>query len=360
MLIFLLACTGADSAKDTADTASGAYGTVALFGGDGRALTTIGTADDGLVFPRDLTFAPETGLLWVADAAFAGTVIYTDAGEASQAAEVRVDAYGAHFMDTVSGLAFGPDDTFASCQESRDDWNEGPQAEDDFMGPSLWDADLDVYAVVGQTGDELEGSHIDMLHESPLCMGIGHAPMPGPDNAYFVFDGLNGHVVYYDFQADHGPGNGDHTDGIVRRYEEATVTRVEGVPGHVVADDATGWVYVADTGGGRVLRLDSASGEASAIRSGAHERLEEYSRVEGVTVETFATDLGEPSGLALHDGVLFVGDHATGEIVAYDMDGFERGRLATGATSLMGLEVGPDDHLWYVDAGAATVTRVDP
>ena len=53
-------------------------------------------------------------------------------------------------------------------------------------------------------------------------------------------------------------------------------------------------------------------------------------------------------------------DLYNGEIVAYDMDGFERGRLATGATSLMGLEVGPDDHLWYVDAGAATVTRVDP
>jgi DNA-binding beta-propeller fold protein YncE len=342
-----------DTALD--DTGDPCASAAPLFAGC-PTLTVVGTAADGLVVPRDLAFAPETGLLWVADAAFSGTVIYTDPGAATQTAEVRVDAYAGHFMDTVSGLAFGPDDTFATCQESRDDWNVGPQAEDDFMGPTLWDADLDVYAVVGQTGTDLEGSHIDMLHESPWCMGIAH----DHDNVYWVFDGLNGSVVYYDFVRDHGAGHSDHSDGIVRRYEEAALTRVEGVPGHLVLDDATGWLYVADTGTGRVLRLDTATGEASPIRNGAIDRMAEYSRVSGVTVETFASGLGEPSGLALADGVLYVGDHATGEIVAYDLDGNELDRLTTGAAGLMGLEVGPDGKLWYVDAATPSVVRVDP
>ncbi|MDP2313739.1 MAG: hypothetical protein Q8P41_12600 [Pseudomonadota bacterium] len=355
MLVALLAC--AAGPDDTAGAPPA--GTDTLLVGEDRSLTVVGTATDGLAFPRDLTFAPDTGLLWVADAAFHGTVIYTDAGGPSQATEVRVDAYAAHFMDTVSGIAFGPGNTFASCQESRDDWNEGDQAEDDFMGPSLWDASLDVYAVIGQTGEDLEGSHIDMLHESPWCMGIGHADVADGDNAYWVFDGLNGHVVYYDFQADHGPGNGDHGDGIVRRYPEAALTRVEGVPGHLVLDEATGWLYVADTGTGRILRVDTATGVAEPAR-GSFDRLEEYSRVEGVTVETFVEGLGEPSGLALHDGVLYVSDHGRGEILAYSPEGEELARITTGAAGLMGLEVGPDGRLWYVDADAATVVRIDP
>src|SRR5688572_30860417 len=108
--------------------------------------------------------------------------------------------------------------------------------------------------MVNQTnpGPVTNGSHLDMLHQSPWCMGIAH----WSGNVYFVFDGNNGHVVYYDFQADHGPGADDHSDGIVRRYLDAQVTRVPGVPGHLIVDKASSWLYVADTGGRRIPRMD--------------------------------------------------------------------------------------------------------
>ena len=58
------------------------------------------------------------------------------------------------------------------------------------------------------------GSHIDMLHESPLGMGIAH----DSGNSYWYFDGYYGHLVYYDFKEDHDIGMDDHSDGVVRRY----------------------------------------------------------------------------------------------------------------------------------------------
>lgn len=57
---------------------------------------------------------------------------------------------------------------------------------------------------------------------------------------------------------------------------------------------------------------------------------------------------------------LFVTDNATGEIIAYDLDGLELGRAPTGAQSIMGITIGPDGKLWFVDHGAKTVVRLDP
>src|SRR5690606_3474583 len=105
-------------------------------------------------------------------------------------------------------------------------------AANDFMGPTLWSADLDIYAqtnpaAVDFLGFDL-GSHLDMLHESPLCMGIAWVS----DNVYFTFDGLTGSISRYDFVEDHGAGFDDHSDGIVERFVDAGVSRVEGVPSH--------------------------------------------------------------------------------------------------------------------------------
>jgi hypothetical protein len=186
-----------------------------------------------------------------------------------------------------------------------------------------------------------------MLHQSPWCMGIAH----DAGNAYWAFDGLNGHIVYYDFMTDHGPGGGDHSDGLIRRYPDATITRVPEVPSHMEVDTATEWLYVADTGAGRVMRLDTSSGSFAANLPGDVDGIPEYSSYEGATWETFVSGLQQPSGLALAGDVLFVGDRATGEIVAFDLgDGAERQRYGTGATALAGLAVGPQGHLWYVDA----------
>jgi sugar lactone lactonase YvrE len=91
------------------------------------------------------------------------------------------------------------------------------------------------------------------------------------------------------------------------------------------------------------------------------ETLLEYSVYAGATYKVVAnTDLTHPSGIALHEGRLFVTDNATGEIVAYDLDGIELGRIQTPASSLMGIEIGPDGRIWYVDAEMNQLVRLDP
>jgi hypothetical protein len=324
----------------------------------GDQFTVIGTAADGLSAPRDLAFAPGApNQLWTFNTAIHGTVIYFDPGTEQQSSEVRVDAYGQHFMAFVSSAAFGDNGNFSSCQESHDEWNVGPQEPDDFMGPTLWSADLDIFAVVGQEFPPVdqEGSHLDMLHQSPLCMGIAH----DVDNVYWVFDGFNGNIVRYDFQTDHGPGGGDHTDGIIRRYLDATVTRVANVPGHMELDHQSGMLYVADTGGGRIMRLDTASGSNTGPLPNNWDGATEYSGWEGADWQQLVGGLDEPSGLALHEGRLFVSEYGSGDIVAFDLQGNELGRMSTPAQSLMGIELGPEGRLWYADPVANEIVRVD-
>lgn len=345
------------TATTTAPT-TGTTGEVHTVPEFGNTFTVIGTAADGLDVVRDLAFNPGApDQLWTFNMLSHGTVIFFDPGGAAQTSEVRIDAYGQHFMAYVSSAAFGDNGNFATCQESRNEWNVGPQAPDDFMGPSLWPADLDIFARVGQEfpPGAQEGSHLDMLHQSPLCMGIAH----DRDNVYWAMDGKRGTIVRYDFQADHGPGGGDHSDGIITRYTDITVTRLENVPGHMALDHATGMLYIADAGGGRVMRLDTATGTSIGKLPGDWDGAE-YTGVEGAEYTLVVAGLDEPSGLALHDGRLFVSEHGTGDIIAFDLDGREQGRLRTPARRIMGITIGPAGDLWYADAGANEVVRVDP
>jgi hypothetical protein len=345
--------TAGDATTDP--TTGGPAHVVPEFGG---TFTVIGTAADGLNAVRDLAFNPASpGQLWTFNMLSHGTVIYFDPGTPQQTSEERIDAYGQHFMAYVSSAAFGAGETFATCQESRNEWNVGPQDPDDFMGPALWPSDLEIYGVVGQEfpPGAQEGSHLDMLHQSPLCMGIAH----DRDNVYWAFDGDSGDIVRYDFQSDHGPGGGDHSDGIITRYLDAKVTRVANIPGHMELDHATGMLYVADTGGGRIMRLDTASGTNIGELPGDWDGAE-YTGVEGADFQVVADGLKDPCGLALHDGRLFVSEHGTADVVALDLDGVEVDRLATPAQRLMGITFGPDGKLWYADARANEVVRVDP
>jgi hypothetical protein len=362
---------------------AGTTGAVPEFGTGSPLLTLVGSAADGLQVPRDLAFHPERpGELWTVNRANDGTVIYFAAGTEKQRVEARADRLGNHFMEEVSSIAFGAANTFATCQESRNTYNNARVPGNDFMGPTLWTADLAIYARVNQLfqladwqllplmvgrmcGTDMGagpaqprlGSHIDMNHESPLCMGIAHDRA----NVYWVMDGLHGNVVAYDFAQDHGPGNDDHSDAVIRRYPEATFTRVADVPSHAVLDATSGWLYYADTGTGAVQRLDTRSGAKARDLPVTNEPVAEYAEWRGVRGERFASGLQQPSGIALHDGRLFVGDHATGEIIAYEVASRrELGRLATGARGLMGLEFAPDGRLWYVDGAANQLLRVDP
>ena len=345
-----------DTSSDTSDTSdTGEAHSVPEFG---ETFTVIGSAADGLNAVRDLEFNPGApNQLWTYNTAIHGTVIFFDPGTAQQSAEVRIDAYGQHFMAYVSSAAFGDNGNFSTCQESRNEWNVGPQPPDDFMGPSLWPSDLDIFAVVGQDfpPGAQEGSHLDMLHQSPLCMGIAH----DVDNVYWVFDGMHGDIVRYDFQADHGPGGGDHSDGIIMRYAGTSVTRVANVPGHMELDHATGMLYVADTGGGRIMRLDTKTGSNTGALPGEWDGAE-YTGVAGADFQVVVEGLDEPSGLALSAGRIFVSEHGSGDVIAYDLEGNELDRMSTPAAAIMGITIGPAGDLWYADPIANEIVRVDP
>lgn len=333
---------------------------VAEFGTDEtRQFTVIANAQDGLNVPRDLEFHPtRPNELWTVNRAFDGTVTFYDAGMPSQTADRRQDVYRNHFMEEVSAIAFSEGDNFATAQETNNTYdNQAPG--NNFMGPALWTSDMSIYARVHQN-DQLLGSHIDMLHESPYGMGIAH----DKDNVYWYFDGYYSNIVRYDFQEDHGPGYDDHSDGTVHRYMNAIVGRVPGIPGHMVLDKESRWLYVCDPGNRRVTRLDTESGAVAGDGNADGSQMEWlalYVRVAGATYEVVANeDLQRPCGIALHDGRLFVTDNETGEIIAFNLEGRELNRIQTPAESIMGITVGPDGKLWYVDAEANQVVRVDP
>lgn len=215
------------------------------------------------------------------------------------------------------------------------------------------------------------GSHLDMLHESPLCMGIAWEK----ENAYWVFDGcggsqaqadksghpISGHgenfellasnlaaveeelerkncedlgdIVRYDFRVDHGAGFDDHCDGLIERYAIRQVRRADGVPSHMLLWQ--GQLFIADSGNHRVARLDPAKAGSRGPYSEEplSERVNKACTVvwemENARREIVSTylDLGEagtPSGIALYpasalapnikgthgDEVLIVGDNA--------------------------------------------------
>lgn len=358
---------GAEASAGEAETSEGETGTSDATSEEtgsehvvpelGSTFTVIGTAADGLDGVRDLEFDPaHPERLWTFNTNIHGVVIFFEPGTAQQSAEVRVDTYAQHFMAYVSAAAFGDNGNFSSCQESRDEWNVGPQPPDDFMGPTLWSANLDIFAMVGQDfpPGAQEGSHLDMLHQSPLCMGIAHESA----NAYWASDGLRGNLVRYDFVSDHGPGGGDHSDGIITRYADATITRVANVPGHMEYDHATDMLWVADTGAGRIMRLDPSTGTNVGSLPGEWDGAE-YTGVEGADYAPVIEGLANPCGLVLDAGRLFVSENATGDVIAFDLDGNELDRMHTPAQNLMGITLGPDGHLYYADPVANEVVRVD-
>jgi sugar lactone lactonase YvrE len=86
--------------------------------------------------------------------------------------------------------------------------------------------------------------------------------------------------------------------------------------------------------------------------------------VKNADIWTFAenstADLEMPSGLAFHDEMIFVVDHATSIIWAFDLDGEVVDWLDTGveSDSLMGLDFDADGRLYVVDAASDKVLRI--
>jgi len=348
--------------------------------GTGFDEVVIADSSDALSDPRDLEFHPgRANELWVANRASDSITIIENTGMESQTSQNRQDSNRNHFLEEVSAIAFGSyhpefDWQWGSAQETRNTFC-GQGAANNFMGPTLWPSSLSHFAMENQNnGNGLLGSHIDMNHESPYGVGIAH----DSDNAYWYNDGYYGELVYYDFQADHDTGEDDHSDGIVRRYADISLTHAYGIPGHMVLDKDSGILYIADAGANRVLwvNTDDTTYNTQSImgESTRMEPLQEYSDITGIewgVLASFYVEEGnivsfdKPSGIALDGDQLFVSINGNGKIVALDLDSDGKGAIVadtiqTSATSIMGLEIGPNGHLYYVDNGRDEVVRIDP
>ena len=346
--------------------------------------------------PRTLAFHPtRTGEIWVGNNDTDSVTILRGSFDGVKGAAAvsgvvhRFDRAHYHYMDKMAAMSFKGDGAVVTCQESENTY-DGMKRANRFMGPSLYDTVPKIGNV--KTGGWPEGknifvnasgakcdpdglsdgtddnptcfmTHTDMLHASPNCMGVAHDPEPNTPfgNVFWVFDGLNSTLIRYDFEQPHGPGSLDHSLANVRRYPEIKLTRVPGVPGHMTVDPETRALFIADTGGGRVLAVDADSGRyAAEARNdlGGNFTLWssplpsfEYTLFGCASFKTFATGIDKPSGLALSGNVLYVGEHGTGKIIAlHRTTGEKLGEYATGAKKLFGLSVNPTSgRLWYVD-----------
>lgn len=364
-----------NTANNTANNAAnnGAVDTVFGKGGgaDTIALTLI-LAPNVAMEGTDLEFHPTRDELWVmhrryeadgvcgqgsgfnARCASLGSVttVIFNAGKGNQRAQYLEDENSWHFMRRAPAIAMGANDTFGTCGEAATgNFEDDPVM---YIGPTLWPSDLAVYA----QPSGLNGSHLDMLHATPWCMGIAHER----DNVYWLFNGHVGSIDRYDFKADHGPGAEDHSDGTIHRYVEGSLSRTPNVPSHMQFDGDK-WLYVVDTGNARVVRLDTTSGTKSGGFAPIYEQVADYGSMSGAMLEdVITTGLEAPSGLALHDGKIYVSDNATSKIHAFDMSGTWLASVDTGLPpgSLAGIEVGPENRLWLSDLANGKVYRIDP
>ena len=198
-------------------------GTVPAFGYKSLpTFTVIAGQPHGLSNPRALAFHPDRPCeLWVANTGDNSiTTIFNPGHINDTISERRQDAYACHFMSRVSGLAFGGgnrgsrDDsdrfpqpqrgppynhgarsgrgfvdashvgnstshaggTFATSQEDDNSFSRGSRspshrAGDNFMGPTLWSADLNKFAI--ENNGEFAGNAHEvpgaLLHVHPWC-----------------------------------------------------------------------------------------------------------------------------------------------------------------------------------------------
>jgi len=86
-----------------------------------------------------------------------------------------------------------------------------------------------------------------------------------------------GTLMRFDFEKPHYPFSLAHELANVRRFDEVRLTRTPGDIGHIVVDSFPHTVYVADTGGNRIIAVDADSGRfdqhARADLGGAFESI---------------------------------------------------------------------------------------
>ena len=367
--LLTVACTGTeDTGLDTATTVTATVDVSA-------SLEVIGKRrSDSHDQPQDLAFNPDVdGDMWVVNKADDSVSIYHEVGTSAQTSEHIIDPFALHFMERVTSIAWGANGNFGTCQDGRNTYNDSSEG-NDFTGPTLWTSDRSIFGITNpEAVEELSdlfgfpvdlGSHIDMLHESPNCMGIEW----DEDNVYWVFDGLNGNIVRYDFAQDHGPGFDDHSDGVISRHTGAKVKRVANTVSHMVMDQSTKLLYIADTGRNRITVLDTRSGErgrslqSSDCWQGQCADYHEWDNSDySVLIDGDAEGLVMPAGIDLVSDTLVITDAGTGEIVLFDLEGNLIQRLQTGITeekALAGIVARSLNDFWFIDSKGDQVLRL--
>jgi hypothetical protein len=311
--------------------------------------------------PVDLAFDPQRpGDLWVLGFSDSSVHVGKDLDGSSPTWTRYRDPAWMHFMYRPPALAMGDRGFWATCGD-----NDNSQADETadglalyFMGPALFTTDLTIFA---KRTPEGRGSHYDMLHSTPFCRGIAHVEA----NAYWVFNAFDGSLDRYDFAADHGPGADDHADGHIRRYAAGEVKGGDdGTPSHVFYDREDRFLYVADTGHGRIVRLDTTSGTPGTPLPRPNEPLAESAMMEGTHVEVVVPPgaLKKPVGLEVRAGLIYVTDAEGGTFSVFDKRGRLLRKLTTGLppSALAGFTFGFDGKIWFVDRTAEQVLRIDP
>lgn len=280
--------------------------------------------------------------------------IISDATGSAASTVIKEDGNSWHFMRRPAAIAWGDELLFATCGEALT-----ANYEDDstpYTGPVLWSSDPAIFGV--EPLPTQNGTHLDMLHETPYCMGIAHEA----GNAYWAFNGLAGSLDRVDFHAPHQIGGEDHSDGEVHRYIAGKLLRVPEVPSHVVYDHSRQLVYVADTGHSRVLSVDPSAATPGGDIT-VYEILQSSGSMDGAKVTTLVAPgaLQHPSGLALSADVLYVTDNATGRIHSFSASGAPLRVFDTGLPpgALGGIAVGPDSRLYVTNLASGAVHRVE-
>jgi len=346
--------------------------------GDGTPLSVTWTTilDTDLSDPTALGFNPsEPNELWVTNLASESFTVIAQTGQPEQSIQNFKD-YSHHFSERLMSISFGDQGTFATCNDTRNDYHgygaPNGMLFDDFMGPVHWPAianDFIKYAcnlLLNPFCPDASNVHLDMLHNTPYCMGVAAAG----GNRYFTFNGLMGSVELYDFKEPHsdgidGHGGVDHYDGTKHRYVSLGLKRVANVPSNMVLHPENDWLYIADTGNGRIVRMDPGSGISMGMQNTYPDEQPIFS-VGDATVEDVVPEdayfVFQPSGLVFHGGFMYVSDNANGLISGFDMEGNRVNLLDTGLGegALAGIAVGPDERLYLVDRLGNRVLRVDP
>ena len=381
------------------------------------AAASVNVVAEGFAGARDVAFTPTPGAhlgtfaegrsfstageeAWVVNAHNHSVSIVSAVGTADATTFSRRDRGYFHYMANATALSFnavadsGRDadkDTFASfatCQNSLNTYLD-THVPNYFMGPTLYDTSPAYPNLVTREGAECSDAdacyflHSDMLHEAPDCVGIVHDPETATayGTVFWAVDAFLNDVVRFDFQQPHGPGNMDHSYAAVRRFVDVDVRPDPALHAGMVVDAATRSLFVSSAEAGEILRVDADSGAFSRSARGCEgegddvaecagvpeypafsSRLPsfEYSVYECTTQTVFASGLDRPTGLALADGVLYVAEHATGAIVAFEVaSGARLGAFETGRPgALQGMDVSPAGVLYVVDGAADELLEV--